>query len=116
MVPTDVGQNTDKIINILRNAQKKIVKKNIKTGKLLYTRLKEQTEKLMESNVMYKVKCGSCEKSYIGQTSQWLKNRIAGHKTDIRSGEPKCMLGIHTKETGHEINWETITIIKSKNN
>ena len=45
-----------------------MVKKNRKTDQLLYTRLKEQTEKLMESNVIHKVKCGNCEKSYIGQT------------------------------------------------
>ena len=68
----------------------------------------------MEADVVHKMKCGGCEKNYVGQTSQWLKNRIAGHRADIRSEEPKCMLGIHAKEEGHRIDWETIEILKKE--
>ena len=49
----------------------------------LFSKLKDKTNKNVRSNLVYSIEC-SCNRKYIGQTSQWIKNRIAGHKSDIK--------------------------------
>lgn len=67
---------TSKLKNIFRNDNVKIAVRNLKTVGSLYTRLKDPIPTLQKSNVVYAIDCQDCDKKYIGQTSQWWKNRL----------------------------------------
>ncbi|XP_052562356.1 uncharacterized protein LOC120425901 [Culex pipiens pallens] len=49
----------------------------------LYTRIKDPIPMLNRHNVIYCIKCDQCECRYIGMTSNLLKNRLSGHRSDV---------------------------------
>ena len=73
--------------------------------------------KMETQGVVYKIKCTTCEKSYIGETGRKLKIRVNEHKNDVRNNNNNISgLSQHAKETGHEIDWEGVEIIYKENN
>ncbi|XP_044760791.1 uncharacterized protein LOC123318241 [Coccinella septempunctata] len=68
---------TNKLKNIFKQDNIKIAVYNQKTVGKLYTKLKDPIPTKLKSNVVYELKCEDCENKYIGQTSQWLKSRLA---------------------------------------
>ena len=51
------------------------------------------------------MECTSCQKNYIGQTSQKLKSRIAQHSSDIKCKPNSCALSKHVIENLHLIDF-----------
>lgn len=49
---------------------------------------------------MYKT-CQVCNKVYIAQTGQLLKNRLSSHKSDMLHNQDRCALYNHIHNTGH---------------
>ena len=43
-----------------------------------FTQLKSATPTMKQSNIVYSIPCGNCPSTYIGMTSQHLKNRLNG--------------------------------------
>ncbi len=68
------------------------------------------------SNIIYSVPCGGCDKSYIGQTGQYLKKRLYQHQYDIKKEIPLCALAQHVHESRHEFNFEGTKILDKENN
>lgn len=65
-----------------------------------------------QSLVVYKLKCDSCEASYIGKTERILSHRIKEHQTSTTSA---CFQ--HTKfNAGHKIDYDGIEIIDRADN
>lgn len=59
--------------------------------------LKSITPKVKKSNIVYEIPCNNCEATYIGQTSQYLENRLKSHKYDKKMLLPlPTMKGIKT--------------------
>ena len=112
----NIPQLTNRIINIFKEENVIIVKKNEKTVGTLYTRLKDRTQNILKSDVIYKLDCKDCDKTYIGHTSQTLKARIAGHKSDSRHNRQRCMLAVHVNENDHHINYEDANVIATERN
>lgn len=110
----NIGNLTSKIKNCFKNEEIKIATYNTKTISRLYSKLKDPTPKLLRSNVVYKIKCGECENTYVGQTSQWLKNRLALHRSDIVNNNQRCALTTHAVEEKHEINFEDTEILATQ--
>ena len=54
----------------------KIARYNILKNKNLFSQIKDKTPLLYKSNVIYRIPCLGCQGSYVGQTAQWLKQRI----------------------------------------
>ena len=64
---------------------------------------------------MYKLNCLDCDKCYIGQTKQYLKNRIKNHKQSVRnSSTVVTALSNHAKENMHKFNFEEPEILCSE--
>lgn len=105
---------TNKIKYALKQEPVKIAIKNIKTVGNLYTKLKSKTPKLLCSNVVYKLECKDCNKTYVGQTAQWLKSRIALHKSDITKKLERCALVTHVNQNSHDIDFENVQIVASE--
>lgn len=94
----------------------RVTTKNQKTIASLYSKLKDPVPDKLKSNVVYKVDCKNCSQTYVGQTSQWLKNRIALHRSDIRLNNQRCALSIHANSRNHEVDLDNVEILDVNNN
>ena len=67
------------------------------------------------SNLIYALMCQQCPSAlYIGQTSQPLRKRINGHKSDIRNGNVQKPVGEHFNLPGHSIKDLKVTVVQQK--
>ena len=52
-------------------------------------------DKLQRKYVVYKVDCGECGASYIGETAQWFTDRERQHQYAVRTGDAKNSFFAH---------------------
>lgn len=78
-----------------------------------FTKLKTKTSKNKRSNIVYEIPCSGCNGVYIGQTSQYLENRIKSHKYDKKNS---TALTAHERKTQHSFNFESAKILKTETN
>ena len=96
----------------------KIAMKSNYTTAQLYTNLKTKIDKMEHSDLIYKINCNGntdeeCNQIYIGTTKQKLKNRLAGHKSDIKSSAPqKTALASHCIQHNHSPNFESVQVLQ----
>jgi hypothetical protein len=57
-----------------------------------------------DQSEIYKLKCSSCPKTYIGQTGRSFKTRYKEHIQDIRNNRTKTGFSQHILNTGHQYN------------
>lgn len=107
---------TNKLKNIFKEENVKIAVYNTKTVGNLYSKIKDPIPVPLKSNVVYQVECASCDKSYIGQTSQWVKSRMALHKSDITKNHERCALATHAYNMDHRVDFENVKILKTEKN
>ncbi|GAB0096540.1 hypothetical protein DMENIID0001_120640 [Sergentomyia squamirostris] len=80
----------------------------------LFSKVKDPVESDLRSCVVYNIPCGGCDKSYIGTTKQYVKERIKQHARDSRppiKEEGITALAAHSKETGHQFRFDDTTIL-----
>nr|CAI5839181.1 unnamed protein product [Callosobruchus analis]CAI5844796.1 unnamed protein product [Callosobruchus analis]CAI5849912.1 unnamed protein product [Callosobruchus analis]CAI5849913.1 unnamed protein product [Callosobruchus analis]CAI5855619.1 unnamed protein product [Callosobruchus analis] len=111
-----VDNLTPRLINIFKNHNIKIALTNVITVSKLFSKLKTPVKLLDKSNVVYKIPCGECSKSYIGQTSRYLQGRINSHKSDINRNVNSCGLTQHAIDTGHTVSWSNAKILDVESN
>ena len=89
--------------------------------------LKDKPEKEEITDYVYKIPCGNCEKTYIGETGRKFGTRLKEHKTEAEattnkpftrsqrlsslSEENKSALTDLAIHDNHVINWPTSTIL-----
>ncbi|XP_044749768.1 uncharacterized protein LOC123310366 [Coccinella septempunctata] len=91
---------------------------NVSTTNRFSSRLKEATKKDLLSSVVYKIPCLDCDRSYIGQTRQYLKDRIKQHKYDTRNinNKEKTALTYHVFGEGHNFNFDDVEVLDRESN
>ena len=124
----------DRLHQLGQNNNFQVIARKDKTLKQMLQRKNKNsaTDKFEERNVVYKVPCESCNKSYIGTTKQKLRERLNKHKSDLKLKNINNSFYQHQINTGHNpkfadtsilykenqyksrMNIETITIIKNK--
>ena len=52
--------------------------------------------------LVYLITCSSCNAVYVGETGQKLRERLNGHRPDIRNGND-TPVGVHFGQPGHEL-------------
>jgi len=78
---------------------------------------KDHTELLQKNNIVYKINCGNCEASYVGQTKRQLKTRIKEHCNNIKLDKSKhSVITEHRIDFNHNFNWENIKILDTESN
>lgn len=91
-----------------------------KAKNVVYTNPKCKTEKLSKTNIIYKIPCLDCELSYIGQTKQYLSDRIKQHASNCKSKteaqNKKTALSSHSTENNHRFNFDDCSIMHTKEN
>lgn len=103
---------TDRIVSFFKDFPEiKIAKYNTLTNAHLFSKIKDKTPDLLKSNVIYELPCLGCEGVYIGQTSQWLKQRITQHKSDCGLGKNSCAVVHHQQTTGHKFDFDRVKIL-----
>ena len=67
---------------------------------------------------VYKIKCDSCHKAYIGEMARDLFIRVKEHSDDLKFERNKPESGIvnHNKETGHSFEFENTRIVFPRKN
>ena len=68
---------------------------------------------MKQSHVIYKIPCNDCNGTYIGQTSQYLQERIKAHKY---TKSASTALNRHKTDTGHSFNYDQTSILGVEHN
>jgi hypothetical protein len=92
----------------------------MKKGKTLQSelcKLKPKKDSDEKKNVIYNIKCKTCDKRYIGETGHQFKTRRKQHQADVKNKSEKNGIFMHLKHCKkHKIDWETTTFIDSEAN
>ena len=105
---------TDKLIEILNSDNIIFAKNNILKIGNIFSKTKDTIEKDKKWNVVYSVPCSDCELTYIGQTSQQLKQRLTQHKSDIKKVNKNCALAIHCRTLNHTMQFNNAKILEQE--
>lgn len=97
-----------KIRALLEPYQIKVVGRAIKPLKpMLFSQLKDKVEFKQRSEVVYEIKC-ECGVSYVGQTGQYIEQRLQQHKAGRAS---HSSLSAHLIENGHNVTLDNVKIL-----
>ena len=75
-------------------------------------RYKEKNTVYKENSIVYRVPCGGCHKSYIGETYRGLKTRVTEHKRDLKFHRVTNSIVLHAEEEDHLPKWEKAEAVK----
>ena len=105
---------TDRIGHILRRYE---ISTTYKPHQTIETSLKNPKQKIkLENHGVYSVKCGTCYKTYVGQTNRRISARLEEHKLAIKNKQTTSALFQHQHQTGHKINFDSCKQIASAEN
>lgn len=65
----------------------------------------------LEARGVYEVPCGSCERTYVGETNRKVSARIAEHKVDIMNKNLKNSLAQHVYQSQHTIDFKNSKVL-----
>lgn len=101
---------SQKIKKILHTNECNIVFYNIKKLNSLFTQLKDVIPKKYQSNLIYHIDCKDCNACYVGQTKQFLMNRVNQHKYDCKKLDSNKLdntaLMNHVIDYNHSFNFD----------
>ncbi|KAF2892433.1 hypothetical protein ILUMI_13739 [Ignelater luminosus] len=99
-----VKGTTDKISRILRRRK---IETPFNTDRKISTILPNFKTKInLENQGVYKIPCGNCDRSYVGQTNRRTNMRKEEHQNAVQRNEKTSSLAQHAKATSHTINFE----------
>ncbi|XP_044745164.1 uncharacterized protein LOC123307028 [Coccinella septempunctata] len=99
---------SQKMNNIIKPYNREIVYRPCNQISSVFSKLKGPTPKTKKSQVVYSIPCKDCDKQYIGQTSQRLKDRLNAHKYTKNA---TTALNKHKNTSKHEFNYEDTKIL-----
>jgi hypothetical protein len=107
--------------NLTSRLSKQICAQNVKLGlynpstiSKLFTKLKDKNPSSLINNSIYQINCNNCDLQYIGQSSQYLKNRLSQHKSDIKLGKTSSALSEHAQNYNHSFDFNNTKIITTE--
>jgi len=99
----------------------KIASKPInKINDQIFSKLKDKIPEDKQTCLVYQINCTDCNKIYIGQTKQYIKNRINQHKSNttskIKAQNEKTALSKHSTQLNHKFNFNQFKILEKEAN
>ena len=76
-----------------------------------FSKLKDKVPQKKCSGLVYRIQCKDCKGSYVGETIQWLENRLAQHSNDVKLKKKSTALCEHSTEMGHMFDFEGAKIL-----
>lgn len=99
--------------NLLKKSNISVCHKGYNTLKKHFSRLKSKIPTNKKTHIVYQIPCQDCPNVYIGQTAQYLENRLKGHKYDKKN---KTALTKHESTTNHKMNYQETKILATEYN
>jgi len=101
-----------------KETNSKLAYKNNNTLSWTYSNLKTKISNEFMSGVVYKITCNNCNKVYIGQTQNYLRDRINAHKRSVKNKTYETALSQHATDLNHKFNFDIkdIQIIDKEKN
>ena len=94
------------IRKVFNNCGIKVALKLFRTLGHIFTKPKDRVPTDRETNAVYSIPCGDCEKVYLGQTKRQLCTRLKKHQRAVsNSNGSKSALAEHLFETSHNVGW-----------
>jgi len=91
-----------------------------KTSTNTLSNVKDKIDKKDKSGVIYEITCNDCQKSYIGQTKQYLKDRLKQHASTVKLANKKqhdkTALSQHAVKERHHFNFQNTKILDTEAN
>lgn len=111
-----IPELSQKLKRTLKTDNKELVFYNMKTVGLLYSRIKDPNKKEQTSGLIYEIPCLDCDKVYIGQTKQYLNNRMKQHKYDLKDSKnrEKTALCSHFFVENHRFDFPNVKILEKE--
>lgn len=106
-----VRGTSEAVGRILNKADIRVAYKPVQKTRDLVVHPKDPMRLKDRAGVVYRVSCGECEASYIGQTGRKLGDRLAEHQNSISRRPETSAVGLHSADTGHEIQWDNAEIL-----
>ena len=106
---------SEKAASILRPYNVQLSSNATKTIKSELCKLKNKRKNQEQSDVVYKLNCNDCNACYVGETGRQLKERRAEHQRDVEKRSALSNIYQHTRQTGHEFNFEEIKVLDNEN-
>jgi hypothetical protein len=96
---TYIGKETRTIAKLFRNTHTKIA---YRTTNTIQNHLRKKThDNIYNKSEVYQLKCGGCQKKYVGQTGRNFQTRYKEHIHAIRSNNSNSKYAQHILETQH---------------
>ena len=73
--------------------------------------LRRKKKSSNQESVVYKIPCGVCEKSYIGESYRGAEKRAEEHKRDLRYHRETNAIVQHAEKEGHLPDWSAMTVL-----
>ena len=70
----------------------------------------------LKRNILYRIPCKNCDFVYHGQTKRSFKIRKGEHRDAVKNEDPNSKLAQHVNNTGHNVDFETGTIVTQEPN
>ena len=105
-----IPQIISRLKNVFESDQFKLAYYNYHPIKTFFSRIKDKTKIEFKSKVIYSIPCKDCNQVYVGQTANWLKQRLTLHKSDVNTKKQRCALAIHSNTNKHSPDFENVTI------
>jgi len=92
-----------KVSRCFRKAGVNVVYRPPPTIRSIISRKKPQQQESL--GVVYRIPCGFCSWSYVGETGRTLSERLKEHKRAVRNMSASSEISNHGLETGHAMDW-----------
>lgn len=112
-----IYQLSESLSGILKPHKITVAHKSKYNLNYLFTKAKTKTEKEKKTHAVYKIPCTNCPGVYIGQTKQYLENRLKAHSSSCNGkNRDSTALKQHHLETGHVFNFQETKILLQERN
>ena len=83
----------------------------------LFSCMKDSIPLQKRSEVIYSIPCCDCKGIYVGETSQYVRNRMYSHKSNVKNKDDNSTaLACHVHTKGHEVNFGGVSILAYEKN
>ena len=106
-----VGECTEALAKRIRKAAVAVHMNPTNTIRSRLVHPKDKIEKLDKCGLVYKVDCGDCDATYVGETGRALKVRLKEHRHPRKSH-----VGQHLKEHQHQFKDEEASVLHTEGN
>lgn len=76
---------------------------------------KDKIDYNTQCNIVYKIPCGECDATYVGQSKRQLNTRVVEHRNSVRRGTSNSVISEHSFHSGHEFDWNNVKIVDREN-